>query len=100
MSYRDEILKKIKDQYPYLVKAYAVEKIGLFGSVARQSETAHSDIDLIVKFSQPIGFRFMDFVEYIEKILGRKVDVLTPEGAKNIRVAAVQAEIERDIIYV
>jgi predicted nucleotidyltransferase len=35
-----------------------------------------------------------------EKLFGRKVDVLTKEGIKNIRVKKVAQEIERSLIYV
>ncbi len=100
MNTRADILQKIKKEYPYLASEFGVKRIGLFGSVARQSEHADSDIDLIVEFSKPIGLRFIFFVEYIEKLLGKRVDVLTEEGIKNIRVKNVASSIKKDIIYV
>ncbi len=100
MSYRDEIIEKIKTQYPYLSKEFGVKRIGLFGSVARQEEKPESDIDIVVEFNRPIGLRFISFVEYIENLFGKKVDVLTRDGIRNIRVKAVSSEIEREIIYV
>ncbi len=100
MNTQADILKKIKKEYPYLASEFGVKRIGLFGSVARQSEHADSDIDLIVEFNKPIGLRFIFFVEYIEKLLGKRVDVLTEEGIKNIRVKNVASSIKKDIIYV
>lgn len=100
MNTRADILQKIKKEYPYLASEFGVKRIGLFGSVARQSEHADSDIDVIVEFSKPIGLRFIFFVEYIEKLLGKRVDVLTEEGIKNIRVKNVASSIKKDIIYV
>ena len=100
MSYRDEVIDKIKRQYPYLSSEYGVRRIGLFGSVARQTDQPESDIDVVVEFHKPIGLKFMSFVEYIENLFGRKVDVLTMEGIRNIRLRKVSSEIERDIIYV
>jgi predicted nucleotidyltransferase len=100
MPCREQILEKIKEQYPYLSKEFGVQRIGLFGSVARQSETEDSDIDLVVEFSKPVGFRFVGFVEYMETLFGRKVDVVTHEGIRNIRIKKVSSDIEKEIIYV
>ncbi|KUG15588.1 hypothetical protein ASZ90_014735 [hydrocarbon metagenome] len=35
---------------------YFVKKIGVFGSVSRGDQTEGSDIDILVEFSQPVGF--------------------------------------------
>ena len=42
----------------------------------------------------------MEFVEYMESLFGKKVDVLTKDGIKNIRVKNILTEIEKNIIYV
>ena len=83
-----------------LASEYSVSKIGIFGSAAKGTMTDDSDLDIYVEFEHPIGFRFIEFVEYLEKLFGRKVDVLTKEGIKNIRVKNVAQEIERSLIYV
>jgi len=100
MAYRDEVIDKLKKQYPYLSSQFGVKRIGLFGSVAKQKETSDSDIDIVVELDKPIGFRFISLVEYLEELFGKKVDVLTKEGIKNIRVKKVSADIEKDILYV
>ncbi|MCI5159926.1 MAG: nucleotidyltransferase, partial [Candidatus Electrothrix sp. AUS1_2] len=38
--------------------------------------------------------------EYLEDILGKKTDVLTPEGVRRITVKRIARDIERSIIYV
>ena len=100
MGNRTEIIRKIKEQYPFLLKQYGVRRIGIFGSVALDSAGPDSDVDIVVEFERPIGLKFMEFIEYTENLFGKKVDVLTREGIKNIRVKNVSAEIERNIIYV
>jgi len=100
MGNRTEIIRKIKEQYPFLSKQYGVRRIGIFGSVALDSAGPDSDVDIVVEFERPIGLKFMEFIEYMESLFGKKVDVLTKEGIKNIRVKNVSAEIERNIIYV
>ncbi len=100
MEYRAEIIKKLKDQYPYLSRQYGIRRIGIFGSVATDSAGPDSDVDIVVEFDRPIGLKFMEFVEYMENLLGKKVDVLTKDGINNIRVKKVSTEIENNIIYV
>jgi len=100
MGVRDEIVRKIKEQYPYLSQKYGVSRVGLFGSVASDSAGKDSDVDIVVEFDRPIGLEFIELVEYMENLLGRKVDVLTKDGIKNIRVKNVSSEIEKNIIYV
>jgi hypothetical protein len=54
----------------------------------------------VVEFQKPIGFKFVELAEYLESLLGRKVDVLTPAGIQGIRVAHIAADIEGSILYV
>ncbi len=100
MSYLDEVIKKIKSQYPYLSSEFGIKRIGIFGSLAKQTDREQSDIDLLVEFDRPIGLKFMSLAEYMEKLFGRKVDILTRDGIRNIRVKRVSTDIEKDIIYV
>ena len=100
MESRDEIIKKIKGQYSYLSQQYGIRRIGIFGSVAMDTAGQDSDIDIVVEFDRPIGLKFIEFIEYMEKLFGKKVDVLTKDGIKNIRVKDVSTEIEKNIIYV
>lgn len=100
MLNREEVIALLRQQYPYLAAQYGVKRIGLFGSCARGESGEASDIDLIVEFERPIGFRFVELAEYLEKLLGRKVDLLTPAGVRGIRLPWVSVEIERSIIYV
>ncbi len=55
-----------------------VSQIGVFGSVARGEADAHSDIDLVVRFSKRISLLKMVALErQLSEALGRKVDLLT-----------------------
>jgi|SRR3989304_3522113 len=100
MLTREKIVKVLQENHPYLAAEFGVSKIGLFGSYAKGQAADASDIDLIVEFERPIGFRFVDFVDYLENLLGRKVDVLTPAGVQNIRIERVARSISQSIIYV
>ncbi len=100
MSYLDEVIRKLKLQYPYLSSEFGVKRIGVFGSIAKQEERKESDIDMVIEFDRPIGLKFIALAEYMENLFGRKVDILTKNGIRNIRVKSVSTDIEKDIIYV
>ncbi len=97
---KETIIKKIKQQYPYLMAEYGVKRIGLFGSYSKNEQTKNSDIDIIAEFEKPIGLKFIEFTEYLEKVLGIKTDVLTPEGIKGITVKRIAEDIKKSVIYV
>jgi predicted nucleotidyltransferase len=57
---------------------YGVRRIRVFGSVARGEARPDSDIDLLVDYEPGHGgFAFVDFCESVERLLGRRVDVVT-----------------------
>lgn len=97
---KNEIIKRLSANLPELTKEYGVRRIGLFGSYATDSFTEESDIDLVVEFSTPIGFKFFDLITHLENLLGKKIDLLTFEGVKNIRQKEISSSIERNAIYV
>ena len=65
------------------LEALGVQSLSLFGSVARDTATAVSDVDLLVEFSAPVGFfEFYALKERLEQILGAPVDLVTQNGLK------------------
>jgi predicted nucleotidyltransferase len=42
----------------------------------------------------------MVLADYLENKLGRKVDILTPDGLKTIRVKQVAEKIKKSVVYV
>jgi uncharacterized protein len=70
--------------------------MGLFGSYARGDYTEESDLDVIVEFSQPVGFEFIHLANRLEELFGMKVDLLTPDSINPNR----RPTILKDVIYV
>ena len=99
MLTKKKVLQLLREDFPYLNRRYNVKRIGLFGSFASGLQQKKSDIDLFIEFKRPIGLEFIDLTEHIEKVLGRKVDAITSEGIKGIRVKEVADSIKRGIIY-
>ncbi|HMV41011.1 MAG TPA: nucleotidyltransferase family protein [Leptospiraceae bacterium] len=57
------------------------KKASVFGSYARGDAEESSDLDLLVEFEPTISL--LTFVRYkreLEKLLGKKVDLLTPDS--------------------
>ncbi len=100
MLTRDKTIQLLRDNQDYLRSEFGVKRIGVFGSVARDECSHASDVDLIVEFSRPIGFRFMDLADYLENLLGRRVDLLTPAGVEAIRLEQVGRSIAEGVFYV
>jgi predicted nucleotidyltransferase len=97
---RKRIIQLLEEKRPHLATEFGVTKIGLFGSHAEGRASATSDIDIVVEFGRPIGFRFFELVEYLEGLFGQTVDVLTPAGIQNIRIKRVAEDISESIVYV
>ncbi len=57
-----------------------IDFCALFGSFARGEANKQSDIDLLVRFSKPKGFDWLDAAFEIEDALGKKVDLVTEKG--------------------
>ena len=64
-----------------------IQSISIFGSYLHGDQKSDSDIDLIVLLKSGIGlFEFVGIQQDFEKKLGRKVDLVTPDGlSKYIR---------------
>ena len=55
-----------------------VDRLSVFGSVARGEATQESDIDLLVHFAKPKSLlTIIGLEEQIEAIIGKSVDLLT-----------------------
>jgi predicted nucleotidyltransferase len=70
-----------------VLQPYGVTRVALFGSVARGEETPESDIDILVRFTKPIGlFKWVALEEELSKRLGRKADLVSERAlSKYIR---------------
>ena len=74
--------RKLKEHKPILEERYFVKRIGIFGSYARDEQKKESDVDIIVEFTSPVGFKFIELKLYLEEILDKKVDLVTPNALK------------------
>jgi len=92
---KDYILQKLSQEKEYIQSKYEVDKIGLFGSYAKGTQTENSDIDIFVKM-KPSLFDMVAIKEQIENDLNRKVDIIREH--KNIKPIFLKM-IQKDLIY-
>jgi uncharacterized protein len=82
------------------LEARGVKSVAVFGSVARDEETEASDIDILVDFRSTarIGlFEFIRLKDYLSELLGRRVDLATPEALhKKMKTQILQEAIYAD----
>jgi len=92
-----DIISSLKNLKGDLSQKFAVKKIGIFGSVAREEQTERSDIDLLVEFSKPVSLvTFMRLEYYLSDMLGNKVYLVTFDSLKPM----IQQNILSEVIYV
>jgi hypothetical protein len=64
------------------IKDYGVERLGIFGSFAKNEMTINSDVDLLVEFN--IGEKtydnYFELSDFLEDLLKRKVELVTPQS--------------------
>ena len=92
----EEIKQTISSQKSVLSERFKVKDIGIFGSYTRGEQEELSDIDILVEFSEPVGWEFIDLLEYLEDILGLSVDLVTPNALK----PQIKERILREVAYV
>ena len=95
ISTRDEVVTKIKANRRALER-YGVKSLALFGSAARNKMQKGSDIDVLVQFDKSTWANYIGLKFYLQDLLGRKVDLVTPKAIK----PATLPSIEKDLLYV
>ena len=77
----DQIVAALRAVLPDLRQRYGVAEMSVFGSRARDENTAASDVDLLVAFDRPIGFFSLIALEDEQSHpLSLRVDVVLNEA--------------------
>lgn len=69
MLSRTDIETKLKQIKPELTDKFHVSRIGYFGSFASDKLSENSDLDLLVEFSQQIGWEFLHWSVFLNNHL-------------------------------
>ena len=82
------------DEIAAFCQRHSIRTLSLFGSVIRDDFTPESDADVLVEF-QPetrVGFAFFSMAGELSEILGRRVDLNTPQDLSHYYRDEVLAE--------
>ena len=94
---REFVVSLLTEHKPVLEQRFGVTKLALFGSFARDTAGAESNVDVLVDFDGPASSeRYFGVQFYLEDLLGRPVDLVT-ESALRPRL---RSYVERDAIDV
>ena len=92
---KQDLLKAITSNKE-VIKGYGVCKIGLFGSFSKGTFNETSDVDLLVDFIPELK-TFDNFIElsfFLEELLGRKVELVTPQSLSKFIGPYILKEVE------
>ena len=89
-----DYLSTHKDRFQ---KLYNVNKIGIFGSYARNEATPNSDIDIVVDLKKSTMFGLVAIKEDIEDYFKTHVDIVQIRDRMN---RFLRERIEKEAIYV
>ena len=71
-------IKQIKERIKPVITKHGIKDVYLFGSYARGDATRNSDVDIYCSSGDlKTLYNEVDFVEELEKALGKKVDLIT-----------------------
>ena len=93
---KDYILSLLKVYYTYNKEKYGIERIGLFGSFARNEAKQDSDVDIIISLQKPNLLTYSTITQQLETAFGRKVDLISE---KSILKDSFKTRVEKEVIY-
>ncbi len=94
---QSEILHKLMEYKKRFADKYGIERLGLFGSVARGEEHDGSDIDIVIKLKRPSVMRCNGVRLDLERIFQKSVDLVT---LHDNQLYSFRKNVEHDAIYV
>ncbi len=94
---REEVLTTLAQSRPDLDR-FHVASLSIFGSMARDEASADSDVDVLVELDPDavVGlFEFARLQRYLTQLLGRRIDLATPDALHKALRASILSEAIR-----
>ena len=88
---RAELLDKLRALKPWL-ESQGVVDLRLFGSFARDEARDDSDVDLLCRLAEPMGWEFFGLELELAERLGRRVELSTDAGLHRLVARRAHAE--------
>lgn len=93
---RDYVLSVLKVYYSCNKDRFGIERMGLFGSFARNEARPDSDVDIIISLKQPNIFAYSIISQQLETVFGRHIDLISE---KAILKDSFRSRVEKEVIY-
>jgi len=93
---KNEVLQKLSKNKTYIQNEFEVDKIGLFGSYAKDRQTEQSDIDIYVEFKHKTFDNIAGLWNFLEELYHKKVDLIHKHKNKN---KVIISNIQREVVY-
>ena len=97
MLRQQDILNYLTQHKKEFQEKYNIEKIGLFGSYAREEAHEDSDIDIVINLKKTTLSALVGIKEDIESYFQTHVDIIQYRDKMN---GFLKSRIDRDTIYV
>ncbi|NUM33987.1 MAG: nucleotidyltransferase domain-containing protein [Candidatus Brocadiae bacterium] len=91
------ILELLKEYILTAKERYHILRLGIFGSVARNSFRENSDLDIVIELEKPRMFDLIAIKQDIEEKIGKEVDIVLWDEFLN---KFLQKCIQKEAIYV
>ena len=93
---RKDIIKTLRIYKKDVAEQYNILKIGVFGSVARDEAGEDSDVDVVIRISEPDLFMLVGIKNDLEDMLHRPVDIVTYRDTMN---PFLKKRIDSEAVY-
>ncbi|KOR29285.1 DNA polymerase III subunit beta [Achromatium sp. WMS1] len=93
---KNEILSLLKSKKEFMQTAYGVDKIGLFGSYAKNIATQESDIDIYVEFNNKTFDNLAGLWNFLENLYETKIDLIHKHNNSN---RVILENIQKEVIF-
>ena len=97
MTYKENVLRVLKEYSEEFGSKYGILSLGVFGSVAQDCSSEVSDVDVVVRLKKPSLFTLSGIRLDLEERLHKHVAIVNLRDRMN---PFLKGRIERDACYV
>ena len=92
---KEEVMVLLRE-HGAAIRAFGVQRLGLFGSFARDEARTDSDVDLFVEFdpAQKTLKNLVGLSRFLQELMGRKVEIVTPGSLNRFTGKYIVQEVE------
>ncbi|MBU1194968.1 MAG: nucleotidyltransferase domain-containing protein [Proteobacteria bacterium] len=93
---KQDILKILHLYKKEVANEYKISEIGIFGSTARGEANDESDVDVVIRISEPDFFKLAGIKSDLEDRLKKSVDIITYTDTMN---SFLKKRIDHEAVY-